>query len=230
LSTKPMTVRVRSVPPCVSSQIGSRHLPLKQGIPEFESHLAHQIEAKGKSKKSKGGSHFAVHTFCLCTFSFLLFFGVWCNASIRVLGTRGDSSILSTPTTFIAKFQLPIFDWPFHSRIKSAIANQKSAMPLAPVAQLEECDASNVEVAGSSPARSPNLIWRKVDSLRVPTKDLTPQPSGGGYPKPAPHERRKLTACATSGSDVAGNMRVFQTRFESSNLSFRSNLRASPSG
>ncbi len=27
-----MTVRVRSVPPCVSSQIGTRHLPLKQGI------------------------------------------------------------------------------------------------------------------------------------------------------------------------------------------------------
>src|SRR6266571_3687357 len=27
-----MTVRVRSVPPCVSSQIGSRYLPLKQGI------------------------------------------------------------------------------------------------------------------------------------------------------------------------------------------------------
>src|SRR6185369_8147931 len=26
-----MTVRVRSVPPCVSSQTGSRHLPLKQG-------------------------------------------------------------------------------------------------------------------------------------------------------------------------------------------------------
>jgi hypothetical protein len=25
-------------------------------------------------------------------------FGVWCNVSIRVLGTRGDSSILSTPT------------------------------------------------------------------------------------------------------------------------------------
>lgn len=25
-------------------------------------------------------------------------FGVWCNASIRVLGTRGDSSILSSPT------------------------------------------------------------------------------------------------------------------------------------
>ena len=24
--------------------------------------------------------------------------GVWCNASIRVLGTRGDSSILSSPT------------------------------------------------------------------------------------------------------------------------------------
>ena len=32
MSTKPMTVRVRPVPPCVGSQIGSRHLPLKQGI------------------------------------------------------------------------------------------------------------------------------------------------------------------------------------------------------
>ena len=32
MSIRSMTVRVRSVPPCVSSQIGSRHLPLKQGI------------------------------------------------------------------------------------------------------------------------------------------------------------------------------------------------------
>ena len=31
-------------------------------------------------------------------------------------------------------------------------------------------------------------------------------------------------AAMTRGSDVAGNMRVFQTRLESSNLSFRSNL------
>src|SRR5678816_4679780 len=45
--------------------------------------------------------------------------------------------------------------------------------PFAPVAQLEERDASNVEDAGSSPAGS-----------------------------------------STCGSDVAGNMRVFQTRLE----------------
>ena len=143
-----------------------------------------------------------ITSFCLFTFSFLLAFGVWCNASIRVLGTRGDSSTLSSPTTFIAKFQLPIFDWPFHSRIKSAIANQKSAMPLAPVAQMEERDASNVEVAGPSPARS---------SIRVNKRS-----------HPTTKARVTLT-CATSGSDVAGNMRVFQTRFESSSLSFRSN-------
>jgi hypothetical protein len=55
----------------------------------------------------------------------------------------------------------------------------------APVTQLEECDASNVVVAGSSPARSSNFN--------------------------------------ASGSDVAGNMRAFQARFESSNLSSRSN-------
>src|SRR5689334_3086716 len=29
-------------------------------------------------------------------------FGVWCNVSIRVLGTRGDSSTLSSPTKFLA--------------------------------------------------------------------------------------------------------------------------------
>ena len=74
----------------------------------------------------------------------------------------------------------------------------------APVAQLEEHDASNVEAAGPSPARSPNSSH--------------PRTSAG---RPA----------RIRGSDVAGNMRVFQTRLESSNLSFRSNLlRASPSG
>ena len=37
--------------------------------------------------------------FILHPSAFILFlFGVWCNASIRVLGTRGDSSILSSPT------------------------------------------------------------------------------------------------------------------------------------
>ena len=39
-------------------------------------------------------------------------FGVWCNASIRVLGTRGDSSILFSPTNRIADCQLPTADWP----------------------------------------------------------------------------------------------------------------------
>ena len=37
--------------------------------------------------------------------------GVWCNASIRVLGTRGDSSILSSPTKSIANCQFAIADW-----------------------------------------------------------------------------------------------------------------------
>jgi hypothetical protein len=31
-------------------------------------------------------------------FSSAIHIGVWCNASIRVLGTRGDSSTLSSPT------------------------------------------------------------------------------------------------------------------------------------
>src|SRR5436190_20493671 len=59
-----MTVRVRSVPPCVSSQIGSRHLPLKQGIPEFESHLAHHFQLNLERRKQMpykklpiGGAH-----------------------------------------------------------------------------------------------------------------------------------------------------------------------------
>src|SRR6266481_8825568 len=71
-----MTVRVRSVPPCVSGQIGSRHLPLKQGI--VSSSLTWRTNS----------------------------IGVWCNASIRVLGTRGDSSILSSPTKHASLVQL----------------------------------------------------------------------------------------------------------------------------
>ena len=95
------------------------------------------------------------------------FIGVWCNASIRVLGTRGDSSILSSPTKRFA-----------------------------PVAQWKERDASNVEAAGPSPARSSKI---------------------------SPHNQRGPPGLRIHGSDVAGNMRVFQTRLESSNLSFRSN-------
>src|SRR6185437_1240360 len=49
--------------------------------------------------KDEGGrvkSTFVIPLLILHPSSF--FFGVWCNASIRVLGTRGDSSILSSPT------------------------------------------------------------------------------------------------------------------------------------
>ena len=81
-----------------------------------------------------------------------LSFEVWCNASIRVLGTRGDSSTLS--------------------------------------------------------------------SLTKHTSPINPQPKA-----------RVTLIRATRGSDVAGNMRVFQIpTCRDSNLSFRSNLRASPSG
>src|SRR5690242_8629852 len=91
--------------------------------------------------------------------SFLLypFFRAWCNASIRVLETRGDSSILSSRTKDSGDFRFPIANWARLPGRNSAIGNQKSAM--------------------------------------------------------------------TSGDDVAGNMRDFQPRFESSNLSLRSNLK-----
>ena len=65
--------------------------------------------------------------------------GVWCNASIRVLGTRGDSSTLSSPTKRFA-----------------------------PVAQMEERDASNVEAAGPSPARSPKSSHPRTSAGRRP--------------------------------------------------------------
>ena len=64
---------------------------------------------------------------------------VWCNASIRVLETRGDSSTLSTRTKKISNGRSQISEF-------------------APVAQLEEPDASNVVAVGSNPARSPNNL------------------------------------------------------------------------
>jgi hypothetical protein len=100
--------------------------------------------------------------------------GVWCNASIRVLGTRGDSSILSSPTKLrISDFELRTADL---SEVlssatsggkspKSEIRNPKSFY--APVAQLEECDASNVEVAGSSPARSSKHFRLPIADCRL---------------------------------------------------------------
>ena len=83
----------------------------------------------------------------------------------------------------------------------------------APVAQMEARDASNVEVAGSSPVRSPNLFSHPTTSLE---SRLEAVEEG--------EEFRLQAGLQTNirGSDVAGNMRVFQTRLESSNLSFRS--------
>src|SRR5215471_2125618 len=134
-----MTVRVRSVPPCVSSQIGSRHLPLKQGI--VSSSLTWRTNS----------------------------FGVWCNASIRVLGTRGDSSILSSPTKRIVG---PVGSGHGVANAETPVRIRYDAPNLfAPVAQMEERDASNVEVAGSSPVRSPNFKF----------VDFSPHNQGAGY-------------------------------------------------
>ena len=56
---------------------------------------------RGNDPKERGSSE-------LGTRNSKLIFGVWCNASIRVLGTRGDSSILSSPT-------IPIFGCGFRN-------------------------------------------------------------------------------------------------------------------
>ena len=50
-------------------------------------------------------------------------------------------------------------------RTSCSVANPQSEIPEAPVAQLEERDASNVEVAGSNPARSSksNVGFRIAD-------------------------------------------------------------------
>src|SRR6266487_645005 len=121
---------------CVSSQIGSRHLPLKQGI------VSLSLTWRTNS------------------------IGVWCNASIRVLGTRGDGSILSSPKS------LPNSNCRFSIAFSQSnqIGNQQSEIDnvFAPVAQMEERDASNVEAAGSSPARS-----------SITDNDLTPKPRRG---------------------------------------------------
>ena len=49
----------------------------------------------------------------------------------------------------------------------------------APVAQMEERDASNVEVAGPSPARSSTILVSQVVNLRALINGLTPQPKFG---------------------------------------------------
>ena len=88
-----MTVRVRSVPPCVSSQIGSRHLPLKQGI--VSSSLTWRTDQE-----------------------------------VRICWTGGMA--------------------PKSERQPGSLFNPQSEIPLALAAQMEERDASNVEVAGST--------------------------------------------------------------------------------
>ena len=89
---------------CVSSQIGSRHLPLKQGI--VSSSLTWRTKSRKKSKWKSQQRESSLIALSFLPFYFCLFtclFGVWCNASIRVLGTRGDSSILSSPTIISPK-------------------------------------------------------------------------------------------------------------------------------
>jgi hypothetical protein len=105
---------------------------------------------------------------------------------------------------------------------QSEIRNQKFFS--APVAQLEECDASNVEAAGSSPARSAKHFRLPIANCRFGLLALVVVLDrqtllGGSTPIGI---RQLAIGNALSGSDVAGNIRVFQTRFESSNLSFRS--------
>ena len=86
-------------------------------------------------------------------------FGVWCNASIRVLGTRGDSSILSTPTNEklrISNCEMRIFRMFHHDglNLKSEIRNSKF---IRPCSLTEERFASNESGTGSSPVRGSNL-------------------------------------------------------------------------
>jgi hypothetical protein len=141
--------------------------------------------------------------------------GVWCNASIRVLGTRGDSSTLSSPTKRASPFYLfaqlvqdtalltlrtPVrirYDAPIFLRFYSSTGRARRFERRG--CRFESCQEFQFAAAP--------LVVNLRDQ-----NDLTPQPKGAG-----------TLTCATRGSDVAGNMRVFQIRFESSKLSFRSN-------
>src|SRR6267154_3847502 len=118
-----MTVRVRSVPPCVSSQIGSRHLPLKQGI--VSSTLTWRtnfISGCGVTQASESWE--LVVTVQLCP-----------PRPICIVGPVGlRHGVANAETPVRIRYDAPSL--------------------FAPVAQMEERDASNVEVAGSSPARS----------------------------------------------------------------------------
>ena len=162
MSIRSMTVRVRSVPPCVSSQIGSRHLPLKQGI--VSSSLTWRTNS----------------------------IGVWCNASIRVLGTRGDSSILSSPTKPIPNS-----------------ASRNSSASLVQLAQDTALPALRHRF------ESGTMLQISLRSCSSTGRVRRFERRGCGFDPCQEFQTLR-------GSDVAGNMRVFQTRFESSNLSFRS--------
>src|SRR6185369_12670476 len=144
-----MTVRVRSVPPCVSSQTGSRHLPLKQG--SVSSSLTWRTNFySGCGVTFASESWELVVTVRLCP-----------PRPFRIVGPVGSRhGVANAETPVRIRYDAPIC-------FKSSHPTNKTRVAL----------------------------------TRVPR-----------------------------GSDVAGNMRVFQIRLESSNLSFRTSLHASPSG
>ena len=123
MSIRPMTVRVRSVPPCVSSQIGSRHLPLKQGI------VSSSLTWRTNFHSGCGVTLASESWELVATVRF------YPPRPWRIVGPDGLRH-------GVANAETPV-------RIRYDAPNL-----FAPVAQMEERDASNVEVAGPSPARS----------------------------------------------------------------------------
>ena len=144
---------------------------------------------------------FACHVYQARTsrlYQFITHFGVWCNASIRVLGTRGDSSILSSPTK--------VHRW--SNGLRHGVANAEIPVRI-------RYDAPNVF--------APVAQWKSATlrTSRLRVQVLPGVPISELKILAPPPKARSIVVCATCGSDVAGNMRVFQTRLESSNLSFR---------
>src|SRR5688572_31782000 len=76
--------------------------------------------------------------------------GVWCKASIRVLGTRGDSSTLSSPTTYASLVQL-VQDTALPSLRHRFESGTMLQIQLRPRSLTEERFASNESGMGSSP-------------------------------------------------------------------------------
>ena len=101
------------------------------------------------------------------------------------------------------------------------------------VAQLVEHRTVTAAREGSTPFDPPNFLARNcgrgVRHLIVDQAHDGSSPfSSANFLATKRHKKHKSVLCLFAaihfrGSDVAGNMRVFQTRLESSNLSFRSN-------